>query len=159
MAWQPQEEGLRQIIQLLKQSQSPDTVIQRTVQQVSFSFFHIRFRGIFSKPRGRRHLTRIFAMFVNIFSHCRTPNGFHRPIAARSCHHFIMLMFALLRPADGRLFAIRQAFDNAGAARRARLHVDRRQFLVARNRSNAALYPLSETRNSRRSYSFILHTG
>lgn len=37
MAWQPQEEGLRQIIQLLKESQSPDTVIQRTVQQVSFS--------------------------------------------------------------------------------------------------------------------------
>jgi len=36
MAWQPQEEGLRQIIQLLKESQSPDTVIQRTVQQVSF---------------------------------------------------------------------------------------------------------------------------
>lgn len=33
MAWQPQEEGLRQIIQLLKESQSPDTVIQRTVQQ------------------------------------------------------------------------------------------------------------------------------
>lgn len=36
MTWQPQEEGLRQIIQLLKESQSPDTVIQRTVQQVSF---------------------------------------------------------------------------------------------------------------------------
>lgn len=36
MAWQPQEEGLRQIIQLLKESQSPDTIIQRTVQQVSF---------------------------------------------------------------------------------------------------------------------------
>lgn len=36
MAWQPQEEGLRQILTLLKESQSPDTAIQRTVQQVSF---------------------------------------------------------------------------------------------------------------------------
>lgn len=52
MAWQPQEEGLRQIIQLLKESQSPDTVIQRTVQQVSFFYeiiFHlpsIKFRTL-----------------------------------------------------------------------------------------------------------------
>lgn len=46
MAWQPQEEGLRQIIQLLKQSQSPDTVIQRTVQQVSF-FFTVTLRLFF----------------------------------------------------------------------------------------------------------------
>ena len=36
MSWQPQEEGLRQIIQLLKESQSADTAIQRAVQQVSF---------------------------------------------------------------------------------------------------------------------------
>lgn len=36
MSWQPQEEGLRQILQLLKESQSPDTAIQRAVQQVSF---------------------------------------------------------------------------------------------------------------------------
>lgn len=35
MAWQPQEEGLRQILTLLKESQSPDTATQRTVQQVS----------------------------------------------------------------------------------------------------------------------------
>lgn len=38
MSWQPQEEGLRQIIQLLKESQSADTAIQRAVQQVSFFF-------------------------------------------------------------------------------------------------------------------------
>lgn len=36
MAWQPQEEGLRQIIQLLKESQSPDAATQAAVQQVSF---------------------------------------------------------------------------------------------------------------------------
>lgn len=36
MAWTPQEEGLRQILQLLKESQSPDNAIQRAVQQVSF---------------------------------------------------------------------------------------------------------------------------
>lgn len=36
MAWQPQEEGLRQILTLLKESQSPDTATQRAVQEVSF---------------------------------------------------------------------------------------------------------------------------
>lgn len=36
MAWQPQEEGLRQIITLLKESQSPDTATQQAVQLVSF---------------------------------------------------------------------------------------------------------------------------
>lgn len=36
MAWQPQEEGLRQILTLLQESQSPDTATQRAVQQVSF---------------------------------------------------------------------------------------------------------------------------
>lgn len=35
MAWQPQEEGLRQILTLLKESQSPDTETQRLVQQVN----------------------------------------------------------------------------------------------------------------------------
>ena len=34
MAWQPQDDGLRQILQLLKESQSPDNVTQRAVQQV-----------------------------------------------------------------------------------------------------------------------------
>ncbi|XP_033636471.1 transportin-1-like isoform X1 [Asterias rubens] len=33
MAWQPSEAGLSQILQLLKESQSPDTEIQRAVQQ------------------------------------------------------------------------------------------------------------------------------
>ncbi|KAJ8309625.1 hypothetical protein KUTeg_012832 [Tegillarca granosa] len=33
MAWQPEETGLRQILQLLKESQSPDTATQRNVQQ------------------------------------------------------------------------------------------------------------------------------
>ena len=33
MSWQPAPEGLAQIIPLLKESQSPDTAIQREVQQ------------------------------------------------------------------------------------------------------------------------------
>jgi len=33
--WNPDDNGLQQIIQLLKESQSPDTATQRTVQQVS----------------------------------------------------------------------------------------------------------------------------
>lgn len=36
MEWTPQQEGLREILTLLKESQSPDTVTQRAVQQVSF---------------------------------------------------------------------------------------------------------------------------
>ena len=37
MAWQPEQSGLEQILQLLRESQSPDTATQRVVQQVSFS--------------------------------------------------------------------------------------------------------------------------
>lgn len=37
MGWQPQKEGLDQILQLLKESQSPDTATQRAVQQVILS--------------------------------------------------------------------------------------------------------------------------
>lgn len=36
MAWQPDEHGLQQVLQLLKDSQSPDTATQRAVQEVSF---------------------------------------------------------------------------------------------------------------------------
>ena len=34
--WQPDQQGLEQILQLLKESQSPDTETQRAVQEVSF---------------------------------------------------------------------------------------------------------------------------
>ena len=37
--WKPDEQGLQQILQLLKESQSPVTSTQRTVQEVSFSPF------------------------------------------------------------------------------------------------------------------------
>lgn len=40
--WQPQEEGLKQILQLLKESQSPDTGTQRAVQQVSRKRFQLQ---------------------------------------------------------------------------------------------------------------------
>lgn len=41
MEWKPEQEGLRQILTLLKESQSPDTATQRAVQQVSFlQFLH-----------------------------------------------------------------------------------------------------------------------
>lgn len=38
MEWTPQEDGLRQILTLLKESQSPDTATQRDVQLVSFFY-------------------------------------------------------------------------------------------------------------------------
>lgn len=49
MEWKPEHEGLRQILTLLKESQSPDTATQRAVQQVSFSLIHrcIYRRGYF----------------------------------------------------------------------------------------------------------------
>lgn len=48
MAWQPKEEGLQQILQLLKESQSPDTATQRAVQKVSFRYLTTsNIRGLF----------------------------------------------------------------------------------------------------------------
>lgn len=49
MDWQPDEQGLQQVLQLLKDSQSPNTATQRIVQDVSFlpSFLP-------SRPRGNR---------------------------------------------------------------------------------------------------------
>ena len=43
MAWQPEENGLRQILELLRESQSPDTATQRLVQQVSFFCVYMKF--------------------------------------------------------------------------------------------------------------------
>lgn len=43
MNWQPDEEGLKQIIQLLKDSQSPDSNVQRQVHDVRTYFI---FRSI-----------------------------------------------------------------------------------------------------------------
>lgn len=40
MSWEPQPEGLNQIITLLKQSQSTDNNVQRAVQQVSLRYFN-----------------------------------------------------------------------------------------------------------------------
>lgn len=39
--WQPDQQGLEQILQLLKESQSPNTETQKSVQQVSFSSFFL----------------------------------------------------------------------------------------------------------------------
>ena len=39
--WQPDQQGLEQILQLLKESQSPDTETQRAVQEVSFQIIFI----------------------------------------------------------------------------------------------------------------------
>ena len=47
MAWQPDQDGLQQIIQLLKESQSPNTEVQRAVQQVSFTVPYIVFALVF----------------------------------------------------------------------------------------------------------------
>jgi len=35
--WNPESNGLQQILQLLRESQSPDNTTQRTVQQVFFN--------------------------------------------------------------------------------------------------------------------------
>ena len=48
MAWQPDQDGLQQIIQLLKESQSPNTEVQRAVQQVSFASPYVVLKSFFS---------------------------------------------------------------------------------------------------------------
>lgn len=52
MAWQPDQDGLQQIIQLLKESQSPNTEVQRAVQQVSFTLPVIMLKSVFSVKFG-----------------------------------------------------------------------------------------------------------
>lgn len=54
--WKPDEQGLQQILQLLKESQSPDTSTQRTVQQVSFS------KGSQKCPRGKAILGNLSSL-------------------------------------------------------------------------------------------------
>ena len=49
MAWQPDQDGLQQIIQLLKESQSPNNEVQRAVQQVSFTLPVILLKSVFFK--------------------------------------------------------------------------------------------------------------
>lgn len=49
MDWQPDEQGLQQVLQLLKDSQSPNTATQRIVQDVSFLPSGLR-------GTGQRHL-------------------------------------------------------------------------------------------------------
>lgn len=48
MTWEPQHEGLQQIITILRESQSPDTQTQRAVQMVSF-FFLLHFAAFRSR--------------------------------------------------------------------------------------------------------------
>lgn len=64
MAWQPQEEGLRQILTLLKESQSPDTATQRAVQLVSFSSFFVRSCSCRACRRRHHHHHRQRAVAV-----------------------------------------------------------------------------------------------
>lgn len=66
MTWEPRQEGLEQIIALLKQSQSPDTATQRAVQKVLQFFFYFNFFQEVLKvkvfvPRG------VFSSFILIF--------------------------------------------------------------------------------------------
>lgn len=54
MDWQPDEQGLQQVLQLLKDSQSPNTATQRIVQDVSFLPSGLR-------GTGQRHLQPLTA--------------------------------------------------------------------------------------------------
>lgn len=51
MDWQPDEQGLQQVLQLLKDSQSPNTATQRIVQDVSFFPSGADGTGLMSAPR------------------------------------------------------------------------------------------------------------
>lgn len=75
MAWQPDKEGLQQIIQLLKESQSPNTEVQRAVQQVSF-FLPVELArgGCFLEVWAatsfhRLNVTRAFTVSFSLYSY------------------------------------------------------------------------------------------
>lgn len=57
MEWQPDEQGLQQVLQLLKDSQSPDTATQRAVQEVS-SHPHTYLHVMISLGTAKHHVTR-----------------------------------------------------------------------------------------------------
>lgn len=46
MTWEPQADGLQQIISILKESQSPDTATQMAVHMVNKSFIKIHFLSL-----------------------------------------------------------------------------------------------------------------
>ena len=88
MAWQPDQDGLQQIIQLLKESQSPNTEVQRAVQQVSFtlpvlllkSVFLVEFkeiRAVIPLRFGASHVLSDFTKCLRFSLHSLT-NGFFR---------------------------------------------------------------------------------
>lgn len=72
MEWKPEQEGLRQILTLLKESQSPDTATQRAVQQVSFTIFmsmhSIGVDIFYASNRLLHKFTGYFYLLFNVFS-------------------------------------------------------------------------------------------
>lgn len=71
MAWQPDQDGLQQIIQLLKESQSPNTEVQRAVQQVSFNLPVMMFKSVFSVILGEiLVVTRLRFSASHVLSDC-----------------------------------------------------------------------------------------
>lgn len=98
MAWQPQEEGLRQILTLLKESQSPDTATQRAVQQVSFRTPIVGVDScLCSCSRARRN--RRVAVSLSL-SHIRGPRERARGTRARCAVLSIAVRFVLSRQRD-----------------------------------------------------------
>lgn len=66
MTWEPQPEGLQQMIAILKQSQSPDTATQMAVQVVSahtlyFTTSHI---GLVGLPSLFAYLLWLVVLFI-----------------------------------------------------------------------------------------------
>lgn len=60
MTWEPQPEGLQQIITILKESQSPDTATQRAVQLVSFGHFDCHTQYFFCRPNRQKTFSDLF---------------------------------------------------------------------------------------------------
>ncbi|XP_044741153.1 transportin-1-like isoform X2 [Chrysoperla carnea] len=65
--WQPQEDGLRQILQLLKQSQSPDTNTQR--------FVHSKLEELNSSPEFNNYLVFVLSKMTTEDEPTRTLSG------------------------------------------------------------------------------------
>jgi len=67
MTWQPQPEALSQILQLLKDSQSPDTSVQRAVQQ--------KLEELNSYPDFNSYLVFVLTKLTNEDEHSRSLSG------------------------------------------------------------------------------------
>ena len=85
--WQPEEDGLRQILEILRESQSPNTVVQMKVQQVRWSSTRASFL-LSARLKSISVLSVMYCLFLLSFSSesrwVESLPGFHEVSIVRS---------------------------------------------------------------------------